>query len=87
MAVHVDLTHKTVLVTGASRGIGRAIARQCAASGAVVAAQYFRSPDKAESLAAEFPDRVFVLQADLADVDACRRLFTTAASGSAASTS
>ena len=41
------------LVTGASRGIGRAIALALGAQGATVAVNYSSSPDKAEEVAAE----------------------------------
>lgn len=73
--MQVDLSDKTVLVTGASRGIGRAIARECAASGARVAVQYLQSSTEAKSLQAEAPDRIHLFQADLTDLDACDELF------------
>ncbi len=47
------LTGKVALVTGASRGIGRAIARKLAAGGANVAVNYYNSHDEAESLCVE----------------------------------
>ncbi len=47
------LVGKTALVTGAARGIGRAIARKLAASGCDVAVNYFNSHDQAEALCAE----------------------------------
>jgi 3-oxoacyl-[acyl-carrier protein] reductase len=48
-----QLTNKTALVTGASRGIGRATAGALAAAGAHVIAHYIQAAGEAESLVAE----------------------------------
>ena len=48
-----DLTGKVALVTGASRGLGAAIARSLGARGAKVAVNTFGSPEKAEVVAEE----------------------------------
>jgi enoyl-[acyl-carrier protein] reductase III len=47
------LAGKVALVTGASRGIGRAIARKLASAGCDVAANYYNSHDEADRLCAE----------------------------------
>ncbi|MDQ3224562.1 MAG: SDR family NAD(P)-dependent oxidoreductase, partial [Gemmatimonadota bacterium] len=47
------LEHKVVLVTGASSGIGRAIALRCARSGADLAITYRLNLDGAETTAQE----------------------------------
>src|ERR1700709_1228674 len=48
-----DLISRTALVTGASRGIGRATARALAAAGARVIVHYGNAAGEAESLGAE----------------------------------
>jgi len=47
------LDGKVALVTGAARGIGRAIARKLASAGCDVAINYYNSHDEAEALCAE----------------------------------
>jgi 3-oxoacyl-[acyl-carrier protein] reductase len=61
-----DLTGKNALVTGATGGIGGAIARRLHAQGATVAISG-RQVDKLEALAAELKERVFVVPCDLAN--------------------
>jgi enoyl-[acyl-carrier protein] reductase III len=51
------LTGKTALVTGAARGIGRAIALKLAAAGCDVAANYYNSHEEAEALCGEIRAR------------------------------
>ena len=60
------------VVTGASSGIGRAIAIAFAAAGARVGIGFCRSADAARALAAELGDREHpLLQADLSTLDGC----------------
>ncbi|MFQ5572366.1 MAG: SDR family NAD(P)-dependent oxidoreductase, partial [Rhodothermales bacterium] len=73
--MRIDLTGKTILVTGASRGIGRALAEGVADAGATVAVHCNQSRDAAEALAASCGNNARVFQADLADPAACQRLF------------
>jgi NAD(P)-dependent dehydrogenase (short-subunit alcohol dehydrogenase family) len=47
------LSGKVALVTGASRGIGRAIAQKLASAGCDVAVNYYNSHEAAEALCAE----------------------------------
>lgn len=61
-----DLTDRTALVTGATGGIGGAIARACHRQGATVAVSG-RQTEKLEKLAAELGSRVHVVPCDLGD--------------------
>ncbi len=67
-----DLRGKTALVTGATGGIGGAIARAFHAQGATVALSG-RQADKLEALKAELGERAVVCPCDLADKDAGRQ--------------
>jgi enoyl-[acyl-carrier protein] reductase III len=53
MSPNAPLAGKTALVTGAARGIGRAIAHKLASAGCDVAVNYYNSHDEAEALCAE----------------------------------
>ena len=74
------MTYRAVLVTGASRGIGRAVATAFAAGGDRVAIHHRDSADAAEELRAELPgDGHVVVRADLTDPDAVRAMVDEAA--------
>mgnify|MGYP001819412643 CR=1 FL=1 len=68
------------LVTGASRGIGRAVAMQLAAAGNAVAVNYARSAAEADEVVAEIVGSggsAIAVQADVGDEDAVRAMFET----------
>ena len=72
MPEYASLEGKTALVTGASRGIGAAIARELADAGASVVVGYRSGAEEAAAIASEIGGRA--LQADVASPDDAKRL-------------
>ncbi|WP_218080247.1 3-oxoacyl-[acyl-carrier-protein] reductase [Anthocerotibacter panamensis] len=74
------LADKVALVTGSSRGIGRAIALELAHHGAKVVINYSHSAQKAEEVVAQIQAEgkgdALALQADVADPAQVEKLFT-----------
>lgn len=76
------LKGKVVLITGSSRGIGKAIARKCALAGSDIVVNYRKaggsSQTQAEELCKELQDmgcRTLMVQADIAVRDSVKNLF------------
>ncbi|NJN93462.1 MAG: SDR family oxidoreductase [Anaerolineales bacterium] len=66
------LTHKTALITGSSRGIGRAIALELARQGADVVVHYLRKKSAAEEVVAAIEAlgcRAVAVKANMAEAD------------------
>jgi NAD(P)-dependent dehydrogenase (short-subunit alcohol dehydrogenase family) len=75
----MNLDHITVLVTGASRGAGAAIARSCAGYGAKVIVHYNGNKAAADAVCAEIGDNAIAcIQEDLSQPGAGARLWEKA---------
>lgn len=74
----LPISEQTVLVTGASRGLGACIAQAFVREGARVVINYLQSEGPAQQLAAQAPAQCLAVQADVTDADAVHRLFAQA---------
>ena len=70
MSFKLSLENKVAIVTGGSRGIGRAIALEFADRGAAVVVNYNKSPESAEEVVKQIQDaggKAAAFQADVSD--------------------
>ena len=71
----IDLSDKTILVTGANSGIGKAIAQELLNAGAQVALHFNSNSEGASKLKEQFSDQCELFQADFNNVDETIKLF------------
>ncbi len=77
-----DLTSRTALVTGAARGIGKAIALRYASLGANIAVNYWDDEATAKATVAEIEDlgvQAIAIKADVSKTEEVEHLFTETA--------
>ena len=73
--MYINLSGLTILVTGSSRGIGKAIATKLAEAGATIAIHYNKSAREAENLAHVLGNESKSYQADLSKKGEAGKLF------------
>ena len=80
-ATDISLENSAAIVTGSSRGIGRAIAIELARQGADVLVNYNQNRDAAEAVKQEIEGlgrKAALIQADISDLDAHQRMLEAA---------
>ena len=73
----MDVTGRVVLITGASSGVGAALAEKLAAMGAKVMVNYSRSAEAANAVVARISEaggRALAVQADVSEESECKKL-------------
>ncbi|MEP1096763.1 MAG: SDR family oxidoreductase [Cyclobacteriaceae bacterium] len=73
--MYINLSGLNILVTGASRGIGKALATKLAEAGATIAVHYNKNVRDAENLAHILGNESKAFQADLSKPDEASKLF------------
>ncbi|WP_109831364.1 SDR family NAD(P)-dependent oxidoreductase [Reichenbachiella versicolor] len=73
--MYINLSGLNILVTGASKGIGKAIATKLAEAGATIAIHYNKNVREAENLASVLGNESRAFQADLSKPDEAANLF------------
>jgi 3-oxoacyl-[acyl-carrier protein] reductase len=72
-----DLKNEVAIVTGSSRGIGADIAKALASCGCAVAINYFKNPEKAETVVSSIKEsggKAMAFQADVSNPDSAQDL-------------
>lgn len=75
--MEISLKNKRILVTGASRGIGKAIAKQLSDSGAEVLIHYNQNEKQAKALQREMPTISHLVCCDLSNLDKVKNWIPT----------
>lgn len=74
----MQIREQIVLITGGARGLGLAISRALLTEGARIVVNYYRSEQAAIQLQQQFPQHVFIYQADVRDMTQVSALFLAA---------